>query len=380
VRPIRVLHLVSTFEVKTDTKWLALLMRHLDRQRCQAAIACMYGGGPMRGVFQSLGVETANLESPGELDLRAILRAYQYIRSGRFDVVHTHLLRADLYGGLAARLVRGPGVVSTVYAIGAYRRERRRRLDGLLDQLTRLWPNDVVAVCRAVRNDVVRRLRWPRSRVSVIHTGIEPADYRRDEIQGYRVRCEWGMGRARPLMVTVARLSYEKGLPTLLEAVRQLGGRCPDLACVIVGDGPMREALARRIEAAGLGDRVRLVGFRNDIPAVLAAADLFCLPSRMEGLPNVLLEAGAAGVPVVATRVGGVPEVVVDGRTGILVPPGRPEAMADAIDRLIREPALARRLADAGRKRVERRFSAEVATRKYQMLYESIAARRRGIE
>jgi len=369
LQPLRVLHVVSTFEVKTDTKWLLLLLRNVDRHQCCSSIACMYGDGPMRNRIESLGVEAANLDSPGETDLRTIGRVYRYIRSGRFDVVHTHLLRADLYAGLAGRLAGVPAVVSTAYAIGKFRRERQRRLDGLLDQLTRLMPHHVVAVSGAVRDDCVRRLRWPADRVSVIHTGIEPDDYRRDEASRRRIRTEWGLAEGVRLIVTVARLSYEKGLPTFIEALVRIARRHPTIVAAIVGEGPMRSELTGRIEVAGLTGRVRLVGFRPDVADVLAAADVFCLPSYMEGLPNVVLEASAAGLPVIASKVGGVPEVVIDERTGLLVPPKSADALATAIDRVVSDTCLARRLAEAGRRRVEECFSAKIAAEKYMTLY-----------
>jgi len=372
-RAIRVAHVVSTFEVKTDTKWLLLLLRHLDRQRVEPAVVCMYGGGPMQERFEALGIETENLDAPAEMSLSAVGRAYRYIRSGRFDVVHTHLLRADLYAGLAGRLAGAGAVVSTVYAIGAFRRSQRRQLDGLLDQLTRLFPTHVVCVSQAVKEDCVRRLRWPGSRVSVIHTGIEPGDYGADEAARRRIRSEWGLGQATPLIVTVARLSYEKGLPTLVEAAVALAKQHPTAVTAIAGEGPIRAELDARIASAGLADRVRLVGFRADVPAVLAAADVFCLPSYMEGLPNALLEASAVGLPVVATQVGGIPELVVANETGLLVPPRRPDRLADAIARLLNDPPLARRMGQAARRRIVEGFSASAAAGKYQALYESLA-------
>jgi len=374
-RPIRVLHVVSTFEVKTDTKWLLQLVRHLDPHRVAPAIACMYGGGAMQKRFGSLGIETANLTSPVEIDLSAIGRAFRYIRSGRFDVVHTHLVRADLYAGLAARLAGVSAVVSTVYAIGPFRRSRRRRLDGLLDQLTRLWPTHLLTVSQAVKDDCARRNRWPASRISVIHTGVEPGDYGPDASARRRVRADWGLSQDTPLIVTAARLSYEKGLPTLIDATAELAKRHPTAVTVVVGEGPMRAELTRKIASAGLADRVRLAGFRTDMPAVLAAADVFCLPSQMEGLPNVLLEASATGLPVVATRVGGVPELVVADQTGLLVPPGRADELARAIGRVLEDRALAERLGRAARRRIEDEFSARAAAVKYQVLYEALVDR-----
>ncbi len=371
-RPLRVLHVVSTFEVKTDTKWLALMLPHLDRSRVEPSIACMYGGGAMRDRFEDLGLPTWDFQAPSEIGLSAVGRIVRYIRSGRFDAVHTHLLRADLYAGLAARLARIRAVVSTVYAIGEFRRSRQRRLDGLLDQLTRLWPTHWVAVSHAVKADAVKRLRKPGSRVTVIHTGVEPEEYGPNAVARQRVRAEWGLDPAVPVIVVVARLSYEKGLPTLIQAASRLNRDHPEAVIVIVGDGPLRAELANQIADSGLSDTVRLVGFRRDIGSVLAAADVACLPSYMEGLPNALLEACATGLPVVATNVGGVPELIVANQTGLLVEPHRPEDLAEALRRVLSEPALARRLGEAARDRMETHFSAQAVARRYEALYERL--------
>lgn len=379
-RPIRVLHVVSTFEVKTDTKWLLTLLRRRDTHRCIPSIACLYGGGPMQANFESIGVPATNWEAPGELDLRAIHRAYREIRRGQFDVVHTHLLRADLYAGLAGKLAGHPAVVSTAYAIGEYRRDKKRLLDGMLDQLIRLMPDHVLAVSKAVRDDCIRRLRCPKDSVSVIHTGIEPADYVPTEELRRQTRQQWGLQPSTPLIVTVARLSYEKGISVLIEAMGRLVQRHPEVVAAVVGDGPLKAELSEQVRQAGLDGRVRLVGFRSDIAAVLAGADIFCLPSYMEGLPNVLLEASSAGLPVVATHVGGVGEVIQDGQTGLLVPSKRPDLLAEGLDRLLSDRPMAQRLAQAGRRRIEQHFSAEVVARKYQGLYETLVARKHGFD
>jgi glycosyltransferase involved in cell wall biosynthesis len=161
-------------------------------------------------------------------------------------------------------------------------------------------------------------------------------------------------------------------LPTLIEAMGSLAARHPHAVAIIVGDGPLRTELSRQVESMGLIGCVRLIGFRSDIPAILAASDVFCLPSYMEGLPNVLLEAASAGLPVVASRVGGITEVVLDGVTGLLVPPGSAEALAGALDRMLGDPVAADRLAQAGRLRVERYFSAETVADNYAALYERL--------
>lgn len=377
-QPIRVLHLVSTFALKTDTKWLVQLADHLERDRIELSAACFYGGGPIQDALNERGIPSVNLNVRSPLDPRAAIRAARFIASGGgrpdararpFDVVHTHLLRADFFGGAAARLARVPVVISTVYALGAYRRQRRRLADPLLDALCRQWPTALVAVCDAVRDDC-RRRGWPPERVHTIHTGVA-APKAIDERRVAEFRVQWSPD-GRPVVLTIARLSYEKGVEVLIEAAALLRRTHPTVRVVVIGEGPQRAALEQRIARLGPGDVVRLAGFTPHVWEALSAADVFCLPSHSEGLPNALLEAMAVGRPVVATRVGGVPEVVAQGIDGLLTPPGDAAAMAAAIGLLLTDRPLARRLGEAARHTIERCFSAREAARQYAALYEQL--------
>ena len=173
-----------------------------------------------------------------------------------------------------------------------------------------------------------------------------------------------------PTVLTVARLDPQKGLHHLVAAAALV----PEARVMIVGDGPERGALETLIAQLGLGDRVHLLGFRTDIPELLAGCDLFVLPSLFEGLPLSILEAMAAGKAVVATAIGGNDEAVVDGVTGLLVPPADPQALADALRTLLREPERRRRLGEAGRRRAEAEFSATAMVRRVAAVYDEVLA------
>lgn len=373
--PIRVLHLVSTFALKTDIKWLLLLDRHQDRARFDCEIACFHGGGPAREQFEALGVATHNLEVSDERDPRALLRAHRLIDAGAFDVVHTHLLRADLYGGLAARWSGTPVLVSTAYALGAFQRATRRRLDPVLDAVYARIPAHFLAVCDAVRDDLIRRLRVHPRRITVIRTGIEPpGDAPRAGAAG-ALRRAWGFPETAPVVLTLARLSYEKGVDDLIDAAAMLRATRPDARFVVLGDGPDRAALEARVAERGLSGVFALPGFAVDIWPALTAADVVCLPSKSEGLPNALLEAMAMSRPVVATAVGGMPEAIEHEVNGLLVPPGDAEALARALGRVLGDAALGARLGRAARGTVEERFLARDVAARYGELYERLFTR-----
>ncbi len=374
-RKWRLLHLVSTFAIKTDTKWLLQIARHLDRGAFELSAACFYEGGPVRAQLDSFGVTTFNLDTPGEQDPRAILRVRRLLKETHCDLVHTHLLRSDLFGGAAARWTRTPAIVSTAYAIGAYRRAKLRKTDRLLDAATAMLPTHTIAVSEAVKRDCVERLRMDPNRVTVIHTGIDPpSEFNAEAAKS--LRREWGASSGDTLIVTVARLSYEKGIDTLIDAAAILRDTHPHARVFVVGDGPDEHGLDDQIHRRGVADRVQLVGFHADVWPVFKAADIVCMPSKSEGMPNVLLEAMAAGCPVVATQVGGVPEAMTSGENGLLVEPNDASALASALASLIDDAPMAQRLASAARRSVEQRFLARDVVGKYAAFYERLLVQR----
>lgn len=369
---VRVLHLVSTFEIKTDTKWLLQLCSRLDRERFACSVGCMYGGGDMRTRFDRAGIPTYDLAAPRGVDPAGLWRLWRLIRGLAPHVVHTHLLRADLYGGLAARLARVPVVLSSQYALFPYARVTSRACDGVLDRLCCALAGDALAVCEAIRQDLIGRLGWAPDRVHTVRTGLDFASWKPDRAARTSLRRAWGIPEDGAVVMTVARLSREKGIEVLVSAADQVRRACPNVRFVIVGDGPLRSGLVEQIGRQGLESVVRLAGFHADIPSVLSAADLFVLPSHSEGMPNAVLEAFAAGLPVVASAVGGLVEVIEHERTGLLVPAGDATALAGAISRLLADGALAYALAQAGAAAVRERFSVERVAREYEDLYEHL--------
>lgn len=375
-RAANLLHLVSTFEVKTDTKWLVQIGRYLDRRQYRMSVACFHGDGPIRDQLEDIGIRTHNLEAPDERDPRAILRARRLIDDGGYDIVHTHLLRADLLGGVAARWAGVPVILSTVYAMGSLSRAKKRLTDPVLDAACARLPRHVLAVSEAVRRDCVDRLHIPDDRVSVIRTGIDPPE-RMDPVAGRWQRTAWGIPEHAPLVISVARLSREKGVEVFIDAAARVHARRPEARFVVVGEGPDRSELELRIAGLGLDGVVSLPGFHEDVWSPLAAADVFCLSSHSEGMPSALLEAMAASKPIVATAVGGVPEAIVEGVSGRLVRPGDAAGLADALVGLIAHRADAIRMGQAARRAVDERFHARKVVARYGQLYQKLLGERR---
>jgi glycosyltransferase involved in cell wall biosynthesis len=264
-----------------------------------------------------------------------------------FDVVHAHSPLVAGVTRVVARTVpatRRPVTVSTEHNVW-----------GNFSWPTRIL-NAVTAGLDARRwavSEEVRRSMWPRLRADteVLVHGIVQADLRPDDGTRERVRTELGVRDGSVVAITVANLRREKDYANLLHAAQAALAREPRLVVLAVGQGPLADEVRELHRQLGLGDRVRLLGYRSDVRDLLAAADLFVLGSAFEGLPVSIMEAMAAGLPVAATAVGGVPEAVVDGETGILVPPRDPAALAEAVVELAGDPGRRSRMGASGRRR-----------------------------
>lgn len=349
----RVLHICSDTNIGGAGRYvLSLLGRPEITDRFAVAVACPEG--QLAAALRRAGVQV--MEYPGadtSFSAAALWALVRLVRSWRPRIVHTH---GSLAGRLAGRL-GGARVVYTKHGLAAAEEQavQVRAAGGLAKRAAvTLLADRIVAVSGAVRDTLVAQGADPR-RVRVISGGVET--------EGYS-----GAGPLVPGVIgALGRLSYEKGFDLLLMAMQELDD---EVRLLLGGDGPQRERLAA--EAAGLAGRTDLIGFVPDVAEFMGRIGLFVLPSRSEGLGLVLVEAMAAGRPVVATRVGGIPEVVSDGETGLLVPPEDPVALAVAIRRILDDPDLAARMGRAGRSRAEALFSARRMAEQTRELYQEM--------
>lgn len=298
-------------------------------------------------------------------DLRAVLPVLLAIRRFRPDLVHAHSTKAGLVTRLAAALTRRP-VIFTAHGWG-FAEARTWWLPPTLLGLERLAARMTARVICVSGFDYELALRYRVARpeqLTIIRNGIDPAPY-----LAARERAQAGRQReAEPLLITVGRLAPPKDPFTLLEALRQL----PCGRLLVVGDGPYRPQVEALLRSSPIAERVRLLGEREDIPDLLAAADLFLLASHKEGLPRAIIEAMMVGLPVVATQVGGVPELVEHGRTGFLIPPGDPQALAQAVQSLLENPTLARRMGGAGQQKALREFTLDQMCARTYRVYQEV--------
>jgi len=302
-------------------------------------------------------------------DFRALWPVFRAIRQFDPDIVHAHSTKAGYAARFACAILRKP-VIFTAHG-WAFTEGRSFLVRHLLALAERLAAKVTAKIICVSGYDRDLALRWKVARpeqLVVIHNGIDPQPFL--EADGASLRREQGLEKA-TVLTFVGRLAPPKDLLTLLEAVKKL----PESVLLVIGDGELRPQVERSIRELGLVDRVRLLGQRSDIPQILAASDIFVLSSRWEGLPYTIIEAMMAGLPVVATRVGGVPELVEDGVTGFLVPPRDPDALAEALQKLIADPELRRRMGRAGREKALKEFTLDRMLRETERVYNGIINR-----
>ena len=306
--------------------------------------------------------------------LRVFGRYLRAVRAGHYDIVDARLFHGYVLAGLTKPLNGVPILVAGRRSLGEFK-DRFGPLERGLDRLARRVPDVFVANSAAVAADTLAREGIAPNRLRVIRNGISPAQPL-DPAQRTAIRAGWGFGPNDIVAGAVANYRAVKGLDRLIRVVASLHAELPALRLVLIGDGPLRGALEAQAASLGIGGIVRVNGPEPDARRLVEAFDLVVAASEAEGLPNALLEAGAAGRPVAATAAGGTVEVVEDGRTGLLVPVADEVALAGAVRRLAGDPELRARLGSAARVHVETTFGMDRMVAEYAQLYTELAERR----
>jgi len=334
----------------------------LDRRRFEPLICCLDERGSFAAQAEQAGIEVVALGKRGPLDAGAAYRLARLLRSRRIQVVHTHLWGGNVWGRLAALWARAPTIVTSEHNLDTWKNLHHLLIDRALAPAT----TRLVAVSQQVREFYEAR-GVGRGRWHVIYNGVDtrlvPARGR-----GAAFR-DLGLGGGAPVVALIGRLVPAKAPDVFLRAVARAAVRLPALRALVVGDGPLRSELEGEAQRLGLAGRVIFTGLRKDVPELLAGLDAVLFSSVREGLSLTMLESMAAGVPVIATEVGGTPELITHGRTGLLVPPGQPERLAQALVGLLEDPAGSAAIREAARTRVEERFSLSSMIEAHAELY-----------
>lgn len=364
-RRLRVLHVVPDMGVGGLPRVVETLCRASDPARFETSVLTLNFAGELAESLSRDGFRTHQVQRPAEgADYGAFKRVAEILKRERIDVVHTHNTQAFMHGGMGAFLARSSRLIHTDHARDFPDKLKYMVIERLLSTLA----HRVVGVSQHTTENL-HRYEWiPRRKLLTIPNGIDPRLFDAPEDRD-AVRRELAVPVDAELLLLGARLEEQKGISYLLQAVAELAPSRPKLHLAIGGIGSLREMLGAEAERLGISERVHFLGVRLDMPRLLAAADVFVMSSVWEGLPMIILEALAARCAIVSTAVGGVPSAVIDGETGVLVPPRDPSALAKGIAKILDDASLRARVVANGRKLFESRFSSEAMTAAYQRLY-----------
>lgn len=369
-RRVTVVHLVHTMAYGGIETIIINWLGNIDPERFDAHLVCFANPGGTEAPFVA-AAERAGLcvhripWSRRKPILRSARALVKILRGVDAAILHTHNVYADLVGFVAAKMT-GVRTVTTLYVWSRF--DWRRNLLQLLDRWIIRFFDLVTTQCEATRRDTIARgLRERRTKVLISGFAIEENSL--DERERRRRRREKGIADGDVLLVNVARLYPEKAQDFLLRSFKATHGRCPEARLWILGVGPLEAELRRRCRDLGLDDVVTFLGFVDDLAPVLELADIQVHPSHAEGVPLAICAGMAVRLPIVASAVGGLPEILGHGRYGVLVPPGDEQAFTDAVVRLVRDGTERRRIGQAARRFIEEEYSVGVAVKRLEETY-----------
>lgn len=375
VRPLNILHLRDTYEIGGPGKTILETHRAINRERFRLFLGVFAIGEedattPFTAEAKRIGLPVHVVRGGNRYDPRLIGGVIDLVKSLRIDIVHAHEVKSDVIAYLAAQFHAVP-IVTTLH--GWIGNGLKQRAMIALDKRIVRGFDRVIAVSRRIEQDLTAA-GVPSDKICLVHNAIVVERYQRT---GQRGLLSEVVGRpiAHPVIASIGRLSHEKGHADLIAAMGIVRKNGHKISLVLVGDGPERPRLIQQIESLGLADSVHLPGYLNDPQRLLEEIDLMVLPSHTEGLPNAALEALLMEVPVLATRVGGTPEVITDGETGRLVSAHSSEELAAGILEFLAAPEAWKRMANRGRDAVKANFDFQARTRKLESIYAGMTGR-----
>lgn len=372
---LRVLHVIGGGEFGGAEQHILNLVTTFPEEEVDVAVVCFYDS-LFAEKLRAAGIKVMALNQFGRFDIRLLQALRRTFLAFGPTIIHTHGIKANFFSRLAALGMKVP-LVTTVHSSLRYdyAGALAYAIVSLMERSTRHWNRHYVAISGAIA-DVLREQGVKPSAISVIYNGMDLSCYQQEQLRESdrsRFRAEWNVPQDTFLFGTVARFVPVKGLPILLDAFHALvQGKKDAPYLVLVGDGSERPALEAKVQELGLADRVRFAGFRQDIPACLHAIDGFVHSSLYEGLGYTLIEAMSSKVPVIASNVGGVKEFVYHERTGLLVEPNDPAALAQAMEQLWTSPQLRETLVQNALEKVEATFTIRQMTAQILSLYRKL--------
>jgi glycosyltransferase involved in cell wall biosynthesis len=372
---MRVLLMLSSMAMGGAERNIAAVLPHLSAvEGVQLTLGTLNTrrDSPLAALIAQSGVPRFDMGARRMVDRQAWRRYTDFLRRERIDLVHSQDQDTHVYNALSRRFLGIPSVMTRHVMFEPFTNLKTRLRAQLVLLSARYGADRVIAVSEAVRQQFARQARLPLERIETVYNGIELEKFN-TRAKRAQTRAALGWAQDAPIVIMVAVLRGGKGHDVLLEALPRLRENVPNVQIMLVGDGEERALLERMV--APHGDVVHLLGQRMDVPELLGASDVLVLPSWSEALPTVLIEAGAAGLPCVATDVGGTREIVVDGETGYVIPKGDSTALAARLTDLLTDSARARQMGEAALRRVAQLFTLPQQAQRTAAVYQRAVVR-----
>lgn len=376
---INVLLLVPSFDTGGPGTTVLTIAKSISAERFNPIICSMRKSNlELEERAKKQGIKVVNLNMGSIFDFKVFLKLYQLIKKEKINIIHNHGFRPEIYGSLAGKLTKCKGVVTTIHhnpvvdipldygvIVGS--------LINFSRKIFSFFEDSIVVLTKDAKKGLIK-LHFPQEKIRIIPTGSNPALFieERNNLSREKVLMKFNIPKNKFVVGTIAILKPRKGISYLIDAAKTVIKEYPDVRFLIIGSGPLEKKLKEEVRSLGLQEYIVFQNYYEHILEIYESINLLVLPSLTEGIPAVLLEAMAFGVPVVATGVGGVPEMIEDGISGILVPPKNPEALAEAIIKIYKNPELASKMAKSARTRFEKSFTAEMMARQYEKVYEEL--------
>ncbi len=366
---INLLQVVDGFRLGGAETKLLELIKNLNKDKYNVVVCSLLSDGPLLEKFKETGAKVVIIDRKHRFDFSVIPRIIKLIKKEKIHIVQTTLFYADFLGTITAKLAGVPVSVSWE-TISHYHSFYKPKYRGLAYRIAMALADKIIAVSDDVKKSILELRKIRPAKIETIPYGVDMRRFRK-ELQTEK-RAELGLKKDDLIIGVVARLDYIKGHIYLIDALPKIKNSYKNVKCVIVGDGESRQKLEERCEKLKLVSDVKFLGFRSDVADILQIFDVFVLPSLSEGLPNVILEAMACSVPVVATAVGGIPEVITDNWNGKLVPPKDSEAIARAISEVFSQNGERKKFTQNAWNLVKEKYSLQRQMKQFDSLYSEL--------
>lgn len=376
---INILHIYQNSKIGGIQQQILSIVRGYDREKFNPAFCCFGPRMELGREIEKAGIDfvALNRQRYNKFSVGILVDLYRLMKERNIHVLRTHKYRANLYGRIAGKLAGVPVIIASEHNI--YRDEKEKRfIRRINNKILSMVTDKMVTVSDAIKKDILRYDRVSPSKIMVLYNGVDTERFK-PRVSFGDIRKQFLMSKDDVVIGFVGRLVPSKGLNYLIEAVALLNNSSK-VKLLIVGDGSLMEELKKMAKDKGLEESVIFTGLRRDITDILSCIDIFVLSSVKEGFPNSLLEAMAMGKPVVATAVGGIPEIIEHRTNGFLVPPADIEGLAAAIKTVIDNPPMAINMGIAAREFIENNYSITATVGKWEALYKSLLEEKSGLK